>query len=111
MFILLRLVLICVVIFASKPSSTNLEYQVKGKISSAQKLGLQYQLISLLNDSLQVNFTRTNINGEFSFNKLHPGKYRLYIAIDGFKRWTGGTFELSPDSVVKKFENIVLFPE
>jgi hypothetical protein len=74
---------------------------IKGKVSDTlEKKNLSNAVISLIKkaDSTLYRFTRSRLNGEFSFQKVDTGKYRLLITYPKFADF-GDEVEIKTDGI------------
>lgn len=81
-----------------------------GKVISAKdKSAVDYASIAVkrLSDSTTVGTATTSASGNFTFNGLAPGKYKLYVVYIGYKS-INKDFELTAEKPAINFGNLVM---
>ncbi|SFH45738.1 carboxypeptidase-like regulatory domain-containing protein [Pedobacter insulae] len=110
MLIIIRYLFIALLVKWSSSSTTNIVGKVSGKVMNEKAAPLKNKLVSLASDSLVVRMTRTNDKGNFVFDKLPQGNYRILIMISGYKKFTTGFFQLTESKPSRDFREIALSP-
>jgi len=90
--ILLVLHLLVLAVFAQRPAG-----KISGKIEDGDGKGIDAVSVSLLKgkDSVSFRSVGTDRNGQFVFENVSPGKYRLTVTHIGFVTWSSQALELT----------------
>ncbi|WP_431216880.1 carboxypeptidase-like regulatory domain-containing protein [Puia sp. P3] len=90
--ILVVLQLLGLAVFAQHPAG-----KISGKVADANGKGLEAVTVSLLKekDSVPVRSVGTDAGGQFVFDNVSPGKYRLSVTHIGYLAWSGEQIELN----------------
>ncbi len=110
MFIFIRYLIVVLVFKLSLSSTSTTERKVFGKLINHQAVPITNSVVSLASDSLVVRMTRTNNKGEFKFDKLPKGSYRILIVLTGYEKYTTGFFQLTENKPARDFGEIILQP-
>jgi hypothetical protein len=90
--ILLILQLVVLALYAQRPAGT-----ISGRIEDADGKAMDAVSVSLLKgrDSVPERSVGTDANGQFIFENVSPGKYRLSVSHIGYMAWSSPTLELT----------------
>ncbi len=110
MFIFVRYLIVALIFKLSLSTKPTIEGKVVGKLINHQAVPLTNKVVSLASDSLVVRMTRTNNKGEFKFDKLPKGNYRILVVLTGYGKYTTGFFQLTENKPGRDFGDIILQP-
>jgi hypothetical protein len=99
----LAAVLTFIVVLTSFPLQAQVNYGViQGQIADPQDAAIPKVAVSAINVATNVKATVTsNETGFYLFPRLLPGKYRLEVEAQGFRRFVRENIDLSVDSIVR----------
>lgn len=110
MFLFIKYLVIAALLKFGYSTITNDPGKVTGRVLITKTVPLKNTVVSLASDSLVVRITKTNEKGNFTFDKLPKGNYRILIMITGYEKYTTGFFSLTALKPSRDFGDIELQP-
>jgi hypothetical protein len=110
MFLFIRYLVIATLLKFGYAKLTDNPGKVSGRVLIPKAIPLKNTVVSLASDSLVVRITKTNEKGNFTFDKLPKGNYRILILITGYEKYTTGFFSLTALKPSRDFGDIELQP-